>query len=87
MGGMRGIGWAVLYLDPVTSRMFNCWITEHDMGHLAGSIPLLVLDVFEHAYMIDYGLKKADYIEAFFRNLDWRVMANRLSSAPKVTLS
>lgn len=87
VGGMRGIGWAILYLDPVTSRMFNCWITEHEMGHLAGSIPLLVLDVFEHAYMIDYGLKKADYIEAFFRNLDWRVVANRLSSAQKVTLS
>jgi len=67
--------------------MFNCWITEHDMGHLAGSIPLLVLDVFEHAYMIDYDLKKADYIEAFFRNLDWRVVANRLSGAQKVTLS
>ena len=87
VAGMRGIGWAILYLDPVASRMFNCWITEHEMGHLAGSIPLLVLDVFEHAYMIDYGLKKADYIEAFFRNLDWRVVANRLSSAPKVTLS
>ncbi len=87
VGGMRGIGWAILYLDPVTSRMFNAWITEHEMGHLAGSIPLLVLDVFEHAYMIDYGLKKADYIEAFFRNLDWRVVANRLSRAPKVTVS
>ncbi len=87
VGGMRGIGWAILYLDPATDQMFNAWINEHEMGHLAGSIPLLVLDVFEHAYMIDYGLKKADYIEAFFRNLDWRVVANRFSSAPEVTLS
>ncbi len=87
VGAMRGIGWAILYLDPVTNQMFNTWINEHETGHLAGSIPLLVLDVFEHAYMIDYGLKKADYIEAFFRNLDWRVVANRFSSVPKVTLS
>ncbi len=87
VGAMRGIGWAILYLDPVTNQMFNTWINEHEIGHLAGSIPLLVLDVFEHAYMIDYGLKKADYIEAFFRNLDWRVVANRFSSVPKVTLS
>ena len=87
VGAMRGIGWAILYLDPVTNQMFNTWINEHETGHLAGSIPLLVLDVFEHAYMIDYGLKKADYIEAFFRNLDWRVVANRFSSVPKITLS
>lgn len=86
VGTMRGIGWAILYLDPVANQMFNTWINEHEMGHLAGSIPLLILDVFEHAYMIDYGLKKADYIEAFFRNIDWGVVTNRFANAPKVTL-
>lgn len=86
VGTMRGIGWAILYLDPVANQLFNTWINEHEMGHLAGSIPLLILDVFEHAYMIDYGLKKADYIEAFFRNVDWSGVTSRFANAPKVTL-
>ncbi len=77
-GLMRGIGWVVLYRDPITDRLWNAWINEHDLGHLAGCTPLLIMDVFEHAYMLDYGLKKADYIEAFFRNLDWEVVAARL---------
>ncbi len=78
-GAMRGIGWVVLYHDPVSGRLFNTWINEHDLGHLAGCAPLLVLDVFEHAYMLDYGLKKAEYIEAFFHNINWRVVAARLT--------
>lgn len=77
-GLMRGIGWVVLYRDPITDRLWNTWINEHDLGHLAGCTPLLIMDVFEHAYMLDYGLKKADYIEAFFHNLDWEVVAARL---------
>ncbi|PWB55584.1 MAG: superoxide dismutase [Candidatus Methanoperedenaceae archaeon] len=70
-GAMRGIGWIILYYDG--TRLFNTWINEHDVGHLSGASPLLVMDVFEHAYMIDYGLKKADYIEAFFRAIDWTI--------------
>jgi superoxide dismutase, Fe-Mn family len=75
-GAMRGIGWVVLYQDG--DRLFNAWIGEHDGGHLAGCRPLLIMDVFEHAYMIDYGLKKADYITAFFKNIDWKTVENRL---------
>jgi Fe-Mn family superoxide dismutase len=70
-GAMRGIGWVILYYDG--SRLFNTWINEHDVGHFSGASPLLVMDVFEHAYMLDYGLKKADYIEAFFRAIDWTI--------------
>jgi len=70
-GAMRGIGWVILYYDG--TRLFNTWINEHDVGHLSGASPLLVMDVFEHAYMIDYGLKKADYIEAFFKAIDWTI--------------
>ena len=77
-GTMRGIGWAVLYQDNVTGKLLNQWINEHETGHLAGGIPILVLDVFEHAFMIDYGLKRADYIEAFFKNINWGVVENRL---------
>ena len=49
--------------------MFNSWINEHDTGHPAGCLPLLVMDVFEHSYMTDYGLKKADYKEKPSRTL------------------
>ena len=76
VGSLRGIGWAILY--SVDDRLFNTWINEHDVGHLSGATPLLVMDVFEHAFMIDYGLKRADYIEAFFKAIDWNVVDSRL---------
>jgi Fe-Mn family superoxide dismutase len=77
VGAMRGIGWTILYYDPIGNRLFNTWINEHDMGHLSGAVPLLILDVFEHAFMLDYGLKRADYIAAFFRAIDWTEVGNR----------
>jgi len=77
VGTMRGIGWVVLVYDKEGDRLFNLWVNEHDVGHLAGTIPLLIMDVFEHAYMVDYGLKKADYIEAFFKAIDWDIIAKR----------
>ena len=55
-------------------------MNEHDVGHLAGCTPLLVMDVFEHAFMIDYGLKRADYISAFFNALDWSVVQKRFET-------
>lgn len=80
-GTMRGIGWTILYFDPTAKRFFNEWVNEHDMGHLAGCKPLIVLDVFEHAYMLDYGLKRADYIEAFFTAMDWRAAEDRYTKS------
>ncbi len=77
-GAMRGIGWVVLYQDGVSGRLFNAWIDEHDGGHLAGARPLLVLDVFEHAYMADFQLDRGKYIEAFFAVLDWEIIGKRL---------
>jgi Fe-Mn family superoxide dismutase len=77
-GAMRGIGWVILYQDNVSGKLFNQWINEHDVGHPAGCVPILVMDVFEHAFMTDYGLKRADYIEAFFKNINWAVVENRL---------
>ncbi len=78
VGAMRGIGWTVLYQDNLSGSLFNCWINEHDVGHLAGCTPILILDVFEHAFMIDYGLKRADYIAAFFKNINWKAAEGRL---------
>jgi superoxide dismutase, Fe-Mn family len=77
-GAMRGIGWVVLYEDPKSGRLINVWINEHDVGHLAGGNPLLVMDVFEHAYLPDYGLKRGDYIQAFFQNINWPAVEARL---------
>lgn len=79
MGAMRGVGWVVLYYDAQAERLFNVWVNEHDAGHLAGTIPLLVMDVFEHSYMLDYGTKRVDYIDVFFRSIDWAVVGKRLS--------
>jgi Fe-Mn family superoxide dismutase len=76
-GAMRGIGWAVLYLDPQSNRLVNSWINEHDVGHLAGGKPILIMDVFEHAYMIDYLLDRAAYINAFFKNINWEIVNQR----------
>lgn len=79
VGAMRGIGWAILYADTQSGRLFNVWINEHDGGHLAGGTPLLIMDVFEHAYMPDYGLKRGDYIQAFLKNVNWPVVEGRLT--------
>jgi Fe-Mn family superoxide dismutase len=76
-GAMRGIGWIVLAYDKHEGRLFNIWINEHDVGHLVGLTPILVMDVFEHAYITDYGIKRADYIEAFFKAIDWISAGNR----------
>jgi Fe-Mn family superoxide dismutase len=77
-GAMRGIGWAILYQDIFSGKFINFWINEHDVGHPSGGMPILIMDVFEHAFMIDYGLKKTDYIEAFFRNINWAETEKRL---------
>ena len=78
-GMMRGIGWVILYLDVPTGKLFNTWINEHDLGHLSGGEPLLVMDVFEHAYITQYGLERDKYIQAFFDNVNWSVVSQRYS--------
>ena len=77
-GAMRGIGWVILYQDNMNGWLFNQWINEHEVGHFAGCNPILVMDVFEHAFMTDYELKRADYIAAFFKNINWDVVERRL---------
>ena len=85
IGGMRGIGWAILFQDPATGQLSNQWITLHQDGIPAGFKPLLVMDVWEHAFMRDYKVtEKAKYIEAFFRNVDWQAVEHRLSEQAAV---
>jgi Fe-Mn family superoxide dismutase len=79
IGEMRGVGWVVLFQDPATDRLRNHWITLHQDGVPAGFKPLLVMDVWEHAFMRDYKATERDqYIEAFFRNIDWATVETRL---------
>ncbi len=80
-GMMRGIGWVVLYIEPREQRLMNTWIDEHDLGHLAGAEPLLVMDVFEHAYLPQFGLDRKSYIEAFFQNINWEEVSSRYEKA------
>src|SRR5262249_10796684 len=79
VGSMRGVGWAILYQDPETGRLSNHWITLHEHGHPAGFRPLLVMDVWEHAFLVDYKpTERARYIEAFFANVTWRAREARV---------
>lgn len=80
IGKMRGVGWAICYQNPDNGRLSNHWITLHETGNVAGFTPILVMDVWEHAYLLDY--KPADrpkYIEAFFSNIDWTEVESRLA--------
>ena len=79
VGEMRGVGWAILYQDPVTGKLSNHWIALHQDGVPSGFKPLLVMDVWEHAFLLDYKpAERAKYIEAFFNNVDWDSVHRRL---------
>lgn len=77
VGAMRGIGWVVLFYDRENEGLMINWINEHDLGLLSGCEVILVMDVFEHAFMVDYGIKRADYIKNFFEHINWDVVSKR----------
>jgi superoxide dismutase, Fe-Mn family len=85
IGRMRGVGWAICFQDPGSSRLSNHWVTLHENGNVAGFKPVLVMDVWEHAFLLDYKpSERAKYIEAFFANIDWEAVEERLVvPAPK----
>jgi Fe-Mn family superoxide dismutase len=81
VGKMRGVGWAICYQNPANGLFSNHWISLHEVGDVSGFVPVLVMDVWEHAYLLDY--KPADrpkYIKAFFSNIDWRAVEARVQS-------
>lgn len=79
-GLMRGIGWVVAYIEPKSGRLINEWINEHDLGHLAGGTPILIMDVFEHAYITQFALDRNKYIEVFFNNINWDKASSRFNN-------
>jgi Fe-Mn family superoxide dismutase len=81
-GSLRGVGWAILYQDETTGSLYNEWINEHHHNHLAGGRIIMVMDVWEHAFMLDYGLARATYIGDFFQHINWSVVEARLKAIP-----
>jgi len=85
VGKMRGVGWAICYQDPMNGRLSNHWITLHEEGNVAGFIPVLVMDVWEHAFLLDYKpAERPKYIEAFFFNIDWDAVEERVKTRKAV---
>ncbi len=85
VGGMRGVGWAILFQDPATGRVTNQWVTLHQDGVPVAFKPLLVMDVWEHAFLLDYKpAERGKYIEAFFQNVDWDAVETRVTAAAAV---
>ncbi|HSF10886.1 MAG TPA: Fe-Mn family superoxide dismutase [Nitrospirales bacterium] len=78
IGKMRGVGWAICYQNPHNGRLSNHWVSLHECGNVAGFRPLLVMDVWEHAYLLDFQpSERGAYIESFLLNVNWDVVAKR----------
>ncbi|HAQ02290.1 MAG: Superoxide dismutase (Fe) [Candidatus Nomurabacteria bacterium GW2011_GWD2_36_14] len=78
----RGIGWTILYYDKMTDKLIISWVDEHHLGQLTGLSPVVALDMWEHAYYLDYiPAEKKNYIEAFFANLNWEIVEEYFNKA------
>ena len=78
--GMSARGWAILAFDFRDNRLHVYGSDAHNVGAVWGAIPIIVLDVYEHAYAMDYGISRKDYITSFFKNLDWNFANNIVAS-------
>lgn len=82
VGEMRGVGWAIAFYDPLQQQIANHWVEDHQNGHIAGYVPIVVMDCWEHAFIKDYKpSERGKYIEAFYANLNWQVCQSRLAHA------
>ncbi len=78
--GTRGIGWTIVYYDPTAKTMHTAWVNDHEIGQLAGLPVILAIDMWEHAYMVDYvPADKKSYVEAFLENVNWEFVEKRFS--------
>ncbi len=82
VAGSRGIGWVVVYFDKVSAELHTVFVNDHELGQLSGLPIILALDLWEHAFMVDYvPAEKKTYIDAFLANLNWSVCEKRFESA------
>lgn len=78
VGQLRGVGWAILFRDLWTGVLSNNWVTLHEDGNLASGVPILVMDVWEHAFLFDHKpAERGVYIESFLSHVDWDVVELR----------
>src|SRR5579871_1353368 len=82
VGGMRGVGWAIAFYDPKGDQIVNQWVEQHHNGNVAGTVPIVVMDCWEHAFIRDYKpSERGRYVEAFYANLNWEACEGRLAQA------
>ncbi len=82
VAGTRGIGWVVVYVDPPVKTLHTVFVADHELGQLAGLPIVLALDLWEHAFMVDYlPSEKKSYIDAFFENFNWSIAEKRFLAA------
>lgn len=85
VGKMRGVGWAICWQHPGSGRLTNQWTTLHEHGNVAGFVPILVMDVWEHAFLLDYSpSRRGEYIDAFFANIDWKAVDRRIRGETRI---
>jgi Fe-Mn family superoxide dismutase len=86
VAGSRGIGWVIVYADSQIKTLHTTFVSDHEVGQLAGLPIILALDLWEHAYMVDYvPAEKKSYIDAFLSNLNWSVVEKRFDEAMKIS--
>ncbi|MBD3359972.1 MAG: superoxide dismutase [Candidatus Buchananbacteria bacterium] len=79
IAAMRGVGWVILYQDKETKQLSLHWIEQHHNGHPAGFVPIIVMDIWEHAWSAYLKpTERSQYIEDYFANLDWQICQSRL---------
>jgi superoxide dismutase, Fe-Mn family len=82
VAGTRGIGWVVVYFDKEGGTLHTAWVDDHQLGQLSGLPVILAMDLWEHAYMVDYKpAEKKSYVEAFLANVNWSIAEKRFDSA------
>lgn len=75
--GLSMRGWAVLSIDLLDNRLHIIGSDSHDTGAVWLSYPILIMDVYEHAYFMDFGTDKKKYISTFIENINWRILNDR----------
>jgi len=79
VAGTRGIGWVIVYYDPAGRTLHTVFVGDHELGQLAGLPIILAVDLWEHAYMVDYlPAEKMSYVDAFLNNVNWSVVERRM---------
>ncbi len=79
LAATRGVGWVMTVRERTGGTLYNTWIDEHQWGTTAGTDVVFLLDVWEHAYLLDFSPKqRSDYLQAVFDNVDWSVVESRM---------